>query len=624
MSLVDVLEDERRETADTDSSSASRRGLKDSFLAVRNMLDIPSNTSTPSSSRERRSSPFAAGNGDAAQSTLGNKATKQSASAEAMAAIFGGAPKDFQISSKTRGSGRHNSTVGIGAKSRSPSSRLHRSSSPGIGLLNNNRSSPMHIMTDSSDFNDIDSATEKASDSNLKPKGKGPDFVSKDNAENGRRGSADSSNDIRLEEDRPGGEGADERAIESSDDEEEVKSSEEDEDESTPNRKRGRGRKRIDKGSDVSNVDSDESEDDPYASLYGQNESTSQAKSALAAAEEERMAQSKAKLRPSEPAVSVIGPGGERLVPKKGGVHPNTSYDYTASGMNSANSSDADISDIRRAQKLSINMSHIDTSVPNRVIRTILRGDFSTMQEDAEEGLRRSRLYLVATDLSDEAVYALEWTIGTILRDGDTLLAIYAVDEETGTGKSIDADASGSVQIGEGAKAAQDTVDAMTSQTEKMNQSAEAPSLLTPAGYLPATSTDSRPGSVDSRMLSKAEIERQRAIEDISSTCVRLLRKTKLQVRVAIEVIHCKSPKHMITEAIDGLEPTLVILGSRGRSALKGVLLGSFSNYLVTKSSIPVMVARKKLRKHAKFKKTNIRLSNNLQRPNRLTSAKID
>ena len=289
MSLVDVLEDERRETADTDSPSASRRGLKDSFLTVRNMLDIPSNTSTPSSSRERRSSPFAPGNGDAAQSTLGNKTRKQSASAEAMAAIFGGAPKDFQISSKTRGSGRHNSTVGIGAKSRSPSSRLHRSSSPGMGLLNNNRSSPMHIMTDSSDFNDIDSATEKISDSNLKSKRKGPGVVFKDNAENGRRGSADSSNDIRLEEDKPGGEDADEGAIESSDDEEEAKSSEEDEDESTSDRKRGRGRNRIDKESDVSNVDSDESGDDPYASLYGQNESTSQAKSTLAAAEEERM-----------------------------------------------------------------------------------------------------------------------------------------------------------------------------------------------------------------------------------------------------------------------------------------------------------------------------------------------
>lgn len=76
---------------------------------------------------------------------------------------------------------------------------------------------------------------------------------------------------------------------------------------------------------------------------------------------------------------------------------------------------------------------------------------------------------------------------------------------------------------------------------------------------------------------------------------------------------------------IDYIEPTLVILGSRGRSALKGVLLGSFSNYLVTKSSVPVMVARKKLKQHTTKKKkanspfaigtggnVNVRLTNNL------------
>lgn len=75
---------------------------------------------------------------------------------------------------------------------------------------------------------------------------------------------------------------------------------------------------------------------------------------------------------------------------------------------------------------------------------------------------------------------------------------------------------------------------------------------------------------------------------------------------------------------IDYIEPTLVILGSRGRSALKGVLLGSFSNYLVTKSSVPVMVARKKLKQHSSKKKkssvfavgtggsVNVRLTNNL------------
>ncbi|KAI7643879.1 hypothetical protein KC319_g12492, partial [Hortaea werneckii] len=99
---------------------------------------------------------------------------------------------------------------------------------------------------------------------------------------------------------------------------------------------------------------------------------------------------------------------------------------------------------------------------------------------------------------------------------------------------------------------------------------------------------------------SAAETERRRAIETITNRCTYLLRKTRLQVRVVVEVFHCKSPRHMITEVIDFLSPTLTIIGSRGRSNVKGVLLGSFSNYLVTKSSTPVMVARKKLRKHGK------------------------
>jgi hypothetical protein len=56
------------------------------------------------------------------------------------------------------------------------------------------------------------------------------------------------------------------------------------------------------------------------------------------------------------------------------------------------------------------------------------------------------------------------------------------------------------------------------------------------------------------------------------------------------------------------------------------VILGSFSNYLVTKSSVPVMVARKRLRKHNKYKRPAIRLANNLANPavKSLASAKID
>ncbi|KAE8409353.1 hypothetical protein BDV37DRAFT_237260 [Aspergillus pseudonomiae] len=307
-------------------------------------------------------------------------------------------------------------------------------------------------------------------------------------------------------------------------------------------------------------------------------------------------------------------------IPKKPEVHPRTSFD-TASAANTpfGSEDEAELSDIKRAQKLGIQMSAIDSSVHNRSIRTIIRGDYTGLSEQTESGRRRQRKYLVTTDLSEESVYALEWTIGTILRDGDTMFAVCAIHEETG--------APTSVQIGEGAKAMQDAAAVVGSQTEETVQQSQNDSstnlsraLLSRLG----SGTDSKPSSVDSRGMSKAESERVHAVEVISQTCVRLLRKTVLQVRVAVEVIHCKSPKHMITEAIDGLEPTLVIVGARGRSALKGVLLGSFSNYLVMHSSVPVMVARKKLKKQSKTKKTNIRLSNNLSTPKKLAMAKVD
>uniref|UniRef100_A0A093VQB0 UspA domain-containing protein n=1 Tax=Talaromyces marneffei PM1 TaxID=1077442 RepID=A0A093VQB0_TALMA len=301
---------------------------------------------------------------------------------------------------------------------------------------------------------------------------------------------------------------------------------------------------------------------------------------------------------------TVLSPG-----PRKSRVHPHTSFDHNGSGLNTPVGSDeeADLSDIKQAQNLSIHLSSVDTTIPDRAIRTIIRGDFPRLQQEAEEGLRRQRKYLVATDLSEESVYALEWTIGTILRDGDTLFAVYAVADENASGVDLNT----GVQIGDGATVIKHTTDIVGKQTEKTAQryqtSSSATTSLLPnalAAYFGGTDSkvNSRTNSVDSRALSRAEQERMRAVEDISNTCVRLLRKTMLQ--------------------IDGLEPTLVVLGSRGRSALKGVLLGSFSNYLVTKSSVPVMVARKKLKKHTKH--ARIRLSNNLTTPRGLAGAKID
>ena len=248
-----------------------------------------------------------------------------------------------------------------------------------------------------------------------------------------------------------------------------------------------------------------------------------------------------------QPAVTVTGPEGERPVStsKKFIVRPNTNYDRNVSRGPSPHTSDSEeLNDIRRAQKLSINSSPIDNSIPHRVIQTMTRGNFAKMQKEAEEGTRRLRTYLVATDLSEEAAYALEWTIGTVLRDGDTLLAVYAVDEEVGTGKTGD-----SLPIGDGAKAMQDTTAVMDRMTVA---SQKGPLSLSKASLRPASRKSSAAPSTDSssRYKSNAEQERAHAIQTLSETCLRFLRKTKLQVRVAIEVIHCKSPKYMITEAV--------------------------------------------------------------------------
>jgi nucleotide-binding universal stress UspA family protein len=187
------------------------------------------------------------------------------------------------------------------------------------------------------------------------------------------------------------------------------------------------------------------------------------------------------------------------------------------------------------------------------------------MQKEVEEDQRRVRKYLVATDLSEEAAHALEWTVGTVLRDGDTLLAIYCVDEETG----ITSDTSfGPVDTATIEKQAA----SIASSTQAVPP-ASISSFSTMSTHIPSPLGTPRTGvsaSPMSRDRPRTEQERYRAVDNITERVSKLLRKTKLQVRVVIEVIHCKSPKHLICEVIDYFSPTLVILGSRGRSALKG------------------------------------------------------
>ncbi|KAH0611936.1 uncharacterized protein H6S33_009988 [Morchella sextelata] len=345
--------------------------------------------------------------------------------------------------------------------------------------------------------------------------------------------------------------------------------------------------------------------------------------SLLAAAEEERKeVSSRYKVRSLLPSISIT-PSGSTVpgansptTSRRTGVHPTTNFDlpsHTSTPMSS--DTEADVLDLRRAQRMDMSVSPIvSTPESQRVVRTILRGEYAAISKEAEEGNRRVRKYLVATDLSGEAQHALEWTIGTVLRDGDTLMAIYAIDQDS---------------VEDGGKIVSDDgiIADMTTQLAVGSNQTLTSGTQTPGSASPRTPFQVMERSERSRERTKAEQERFVAAEAITSLVSKLLKKTRLQVKCTVEVIHCKSPKHLLTEIIDLVEPTLVVLGSRGRSALKGVLLGSFSNYLVTKSSVPVMVARKKLKHTKKYANTNVRLANNLTAnatTRQLADAKVD
>lgn len=261
----------------------------------------------------------------------------------------------------------------------------------------------------------------------------------------------------------------------------------------------------------------------------------------------------------SQPSIVVTEPADEKAEERKTTsktfhVHPNTNFDKpvpkpatAARAASPTLSEEEELEATARAQALPIYSSNQDSTVPHRAIQTLVRGDFALMQKEAKEGLRRLRTYLAATDLSGEAAFALEWTIGTVLRDGDTLYAVYAVDEEVGTGIGKE----DGLPIGQGAAAMQETaarMEKMTAETQRKSRMSFSP--LPKSVLRPSSRKGSAATSTDSKVLSVAQQERLHALNKLQETCLGLLRKTGLQCRIVIEVIHCKSPKYMITEAV--------------------------------------------------------------------------
>ncbi|KAF9111797.1 hypothetical protein BGX27_004425 [Mortierella sp. AM989] len=161
---------------------------------------------------------------------------------------------------------------------------------------------------------------------------------------------------------------------------------------------------------------------------------------------------------------------------------------------------------------------------------------------------RGRKNYMVATDLSGESWHATEWAITTILRSGDELNVVTIVEDDKG-------ESSRGVKKG-----------------------------------------------VQTEMREDAEKLTKNIHEQLEHTCLK-------DITVIIHIIAATKSmgaKELLIEMIDDLEDlSTVIVGSRGRGAIKGLLLGSISNFLVQNSSVPVMVVRAPKKSKGKKKTRN-------------------
>ncbi|GAA5812591.1 hypothetical protein MFLAVUS_006048 [Mucor flavus] len=151
---------------------------------------------------------------------------------------------------------------------------------------------------------------------------------------------------------------------------------------------------------------------------------------------------------------------------------------------------------------------------------------------------RRSRGYLVACDFSEESFHAIEWTMGTMMRDGDVLHVVTVVNRED------------------------------------------------------------NPEAVKETGLSLSK-ELQKASDTVTEEAKKTMSQMLLFDVELITYTVCGRVKDVLCNLIDEMTLTMVVCGSRGRGTVKGLLMGSISTYLVHKSSVPVTVIRPQKKKKA-------------------------
>ncbi|KAH3662131.1 hypothetical protein OGAPHI_006312 [Ogataea philodendri] len=220
-------------------------------------------------------------------------------------------------------------------------------------------------------------------------------------------------------------------------------------------------------------------------------------------------------------------------------------------------------------------ISEVESDLANQMaIRTVTRGDFFEIASKKE----LPQVFVLCMDFSDESRYALEWCIGTVLVDGSVLYILNVIEDDEYSSMHLN-------------------------------------------GFPQASHENKHEPKNEKPSKSAREKLRTQNVEEITTEALDLLKLTKLQVHLVIESCHHPIPRHFMVEIIKHIMPTLVIVGSRGTSAIKGVLLGSLSNHLVRKSTVPVMVVKNKLKKLTKKGK---QFGNNISTLHSLAEAKVD
>ncbi|KAJ4133312.1 hypothetical protein NW754_016121 [Fusarium falciforme] len=102
--------------------------------------------------------------------------------------------------------------------------------------------------------------------------------------------------------------------------------------------------------------------------------------------------------------------------------------------------------------------------------------------------------------MSDESTHALEWAIGTVLRDGDTLMAIYCVDEEQGIGDAN--------QVPDDPKAMKEQAAAINTVA---NSKTPAPAMTAVPEFVRASIRDSKNNTPNTSPAPSSRGERSRA-----------------------------------------------------------------------------------------------------------------